>query len=198
MPAQTEIYPSWRICPDQSGRVSLPEPVSRVGPCHPASQRRVRIRLAIENGNGHEVEELAPGSPFRHLHQIIRPNQPDKIGLPIALQTPDGIYSVLCTKCLFQIRDNQPRLSGDDRSGRCHARVERGHAMRRFQRILRGNQPPNLIQGKAAKGFQADRAVTVMRRVEGAPEQTDFFPGDRGKRLLRCCQLAQFGISVCR
>jgi hypothetical protein len=42
-----------------------------------------------------------------------------------------------------------------------------------FQRIVRGDQPPNLIEAECLQGDQADSSVALMRRVEGASEKAD-------------------------
>ncbi len=60
-----------------------------------------------------------------------------------------------------------------------------------FQRILRGDQPPDLVEAEDAKGEQAYVAVPVMGRVERAAEQPD-------AKIWAPCPGRQMGASSAR
>src|SRR5688572_2786835 len=50
---------------------------------------------------------------------------------------------------------------------------QRRHVACRFERILRADQPPDVIEPEQLQRQQADMAVAVMRRVEGTAKQAD-------------------------
>src|SRR5688572_22802239 len=56
---------------------------------------------------------------------------------------------------------------------------QRRHVACRFERILRADQPPDVIEAEQLQRQQADMAVAVMRRVEGAAEQADLPTGPK-------------------
>jgi len=55
--------------------------------------------------------------------------------------------------------------------------LERGHTFLGFERVLWGNEPPNLIQMQVLQRQQADMQMAVVRRVEGAAQKPDAAPG---------------------
>ena len=50
---------------------------------------------------------------------------------------------------------------------------ERGHAVGLFQRVLRRDEPPYLVEVEVAQRQPADMQVTTMRGVERTAEQPD-------------------------
>lgn len=173
MPTQAEIHPSWRVGTDEIGCTPGIDPVSCKSLCDTTSQRSVRIRLTIENGNGNQVEQISPVSPGRQLQEIVGADQPDEAAISVAFQSFNRIHSILRTKLSFQIRDKKFRVARRNIPCRCHAGCETGHIGPGFQRILRGDQPPDLVEIEPFRRFQADAAVTVMGRIEGAAQQAD-------------------------
>jgi len=101
------------------------------------SQRSVRIWLAIENGNGHEVEQAPPISPLRQLPEIVRPDQPYELAFSIAFQSSNRIHRILRTELSFQVRDNDLGMTGGHLGGGCHTGWQIGHSRLGFQGVLR-------------------------------------------------------------
>jgi hypothetical protein len=62
-------------------------------------------------------------------------------------------------------------------NGRFETRIQRFHAVRRFQRVLRADQPPDLVEPEDANRLKADMPVTGMGGVERPTKQTDSFQG---------------------
>ncbi|GGF12295.1 hypothetical protein GCM10011611_17380 [Aliidongia dinghuensis] len=60
-----------------------------------------------------------------------------------------------------------------DLSGLGEPLVERRHALDRLQRILRRDEPPDLVELEMLQRQQADVAMAAVRRVEGAAQQPD-------------------------
>jgi hypothetical protein len=59
------------------------------------------------------------------------------------------------------------------RHGRSEAVGEGCHAAHRLQRVLRRDQPPDLVERELAQRELADVEVAAMRRVERPAEQAD-------------------------
>lgn len=59
------------------------------------------------------------------------------------------------------------------RLGRAQPLIEGRHARLGFERILWGDQPPDLVEAEVFQGFQGDMPVPVMGRIEGPAEQPD-------------------------
>src|ERR1700712_882965 len=58
-------------------------------------------------------------------------------------------------------------------AGTAHAVAQARHALRRFQRILRRHQPPDLVEAEPLQRHLADMHMAFMRRIERAAEQPD-------------------------
>jgi hypothetical protein len=86
----------------------------------------------------------------------------------------------LCRKAGVQltldIRDDDSRMPGDQLAA-YKPLFQRRHVAFRFERILRADQPPDVIEAEQLQRQQADVAVAVMGRVEGAAEQADLLAG---------------------
>src|SRR5579871_3773173 len=101
------------------------------------------------------------------------------------LQRRDGVGGVAGAEPRFEVEDPDPWMAGQtDRLGA--ALLEVGHAALRLQRVLRRDQPPDLVEIEALQRFETDVAMTGMGRIEGAAEEADA-PGRRRaeKRLPR-------------
>jgi hypothetical protein len=66
------------------------------------------------------------------------------------------------------------------RAGGGQALCQGGHAGRRFQRVLRRDQPPDPIQAEQPERRQADLAMAAVGRIEGTAEEPD--PGARRRQ----------------
>ena len=61
--------------------------------------------------------------------------------------------------------------------GRFETRIQRFHAVRGFQRVLRADQPPDLVEPEDANRLKADMPVAGMGGVERPAKKTDSFQG---------------------
>ncbi len=127
MPPQTEVHPCWRVGRGEIDGMPRIDAAMRVSLCHATGQRSIRIRFAIENGNGNEIEQIPPGPPGRQLQQIVRTDQPYEVPASVPHQPTHRIHCITCADLLFQIRDDQSRIARDDLLGRRHARRQVRH-----------------------------------------------------------------------
>jgi len=111
----------------------------------------------------------------------ISPHEPYQAGAGQAPAQPgqrgvgaDGTYPV------FEIADENPWMVGDFLGG-LHAFGEGPHAFRALVRILRGNQPPHLVERQSRKGLRADPAMAGVRRVEGTAEEPNALAAPAGE-----------------
>ena len=84
----------------------------------------------------------------------------------------DRIDSVADTDDSFETADIDARIAGDFPRG-AHAFGKAVQPVGVFQRITRGQQPPDAIELQALEGKQADRAMRRVWRIERATEQAD-------------------------
>jgi hypothetical protein len=104
------------------------------------------------------------------LREIVGAHQPDEMCARIArLQRRERVGGEMRTKPGFKIKDPNARIAGDAHRTR-DALCKRRHAGDGLQRILRRDQPPDLVEAEALQGFEADMAMAVMSRVERAAE----------------------------
>ena len=73
----------------------------------------------------------------------------------------------------LDIRYANPPVSGGERGGIAQALLEGRHVVPRFQRVLRRDQPPDLVQPKQRECRKADLAMPLMRRIERPAQQAD-------------------------
>lgn len=84
------------------------------------------------------------------------------------------------TQSVFEIADENPWMVGDFLGG-LHAFGEWPHALRALERVLRGNQPPHLVERQSRKGLRADPAMAGVRRVEGTAEEPNALAAPAGE-----------------
>jgi hypothetical protein len=99
------------------------------------------------------------------------------------LQRRNGVGGVAGAEPRFEVEDPDPRVAGQ---AGClgAALLEAGHAALRLQRVLRRDQPPDLVEIEALQRFETDVAVTGMGRVEGAAEEADASGRQRAEKRL--------------
>lgn len=121
-----------------------------------------------------------------NLRQIVRPHQPNEtIGRAARYQFFKGIGSIPRAKLGLDIADVNSGNGGRDGASGIHAFLKRGHAVGRFERILRRHQPPHFIQPQHLERHARDMQVPLMSRIERAPEQTNAVESLRQNPLLR-------------
>ena len=80
----------------------------------------------------------------------------------------------------LQVSNPNPAIRFGDVGGGGHPCVQAGHAGRRLQRILRRDQPPNLVKRQAPQSLAADMQMPGMRRVEGPAKEPNPAPAQEG------------------
>jgi hypothetical protein len=88
------------------------------------------------------------------------------------LQLGERVGSEMRAESRLEIEDADARITGDARR-HGDALFKGPHAGGGLQRILRRDQPPDLVETKALQRLAADVQMALMRRVERAAEQPD-------------------------
>lgn len=84
-----------------------------------------------------------------NLQQIVRAHQPDEAVLSLDIrQLCQRVGRVSGAEPRFGIADMNTGIGGGNLFGSRHALFERGHAVGGFQRVLRRDQPPHLVQAE--------------------------------------------------
>ena len=87
-----------------------------------------------------------------NLQQIVRTHQPDKPVLSLNIrQLCQRIGRVSGAEPCFGIANMNTRISGRNFFGGRHTLLERRHAVRGFERVLRRYQPPYLVEAQQLK-----------------------------------------------
>ena len=73
--------------------------------------------------------------------------------------------------------------------------AKRRHAVALFQRILRADKPPDLVEAKLPRGAVGQVKMAFMRRVEGPAEQADPKPPPVMEQVRRQVAARLAGIS---
>lgn len=142
----------------------------------PAVQSPDFHRAARENGDRYRFHDRSPVPPTVELQQIVRPHQPDEPDVRIRfLQRGDRIRRELSSVPRFKVGNDDPRIGGCDGFGAGEPAVEGGHAFLRFQRILRRNEPPHLVQPQKAQRLFGNVQMPVVGGIERSAQQTDRF-----------------------
>lgn len=123
--------------------------------------------------------------------QVVRTHQPDKAMLR---KTPPQFHQRLRGKHRAELRldpaHRDPRMPSHPSCGR-HALRQRCHAPARLKRVLRRDEPPDVIEPQPLQGQQADMAVPAMGGVERAAQKADALPTQGKRRLIPAPRLAR-------
>ncbi len=107
------------------------------------------------------------------LREIVGAHQPDeKLAREKRLQRRERVRGVMRAKPRLDIKHADAWVVGE-RGGLLQPLSERCHADDGLQRILRRDQPPDLVEAKPLEGFEADMTMAFMRRVEGSAQEPD-------------------------
>ncbi len=121
------------------------------------------------------------------LRQIVGAHQPDEAKSGKALfQLRQRIGGKARSKLRLEIGRLDAGMVRCEGSGRGEAVGERGHALHRLQRVLRRDEPPDLVEIEGAQRLEADMEVAAMCRVEGAADEADappLPPGEAGRKM---------------
>ena len=160
------------------------EPGSGKAPRRLGSQRPETIGRPRPDCNRYEVKDLLPGVPAVDLGEVVGAHQPDEAMAGKAPgQPPERGGGVAGPEPRLEIGDLEAGMTGDGlRPGQ--PLPERRHAVNRLKRVLRADQPPDLVEPEARQGLQADLAMALVGRVERPAEQPDAPAGTAGRRLV--------------
>ena len=185
MQPDAQKNPGRRLSLRQTPGLPLRQTVGRKSACRLPCQSLKRICRPRENRNGNRAEEGLPGLPCRHLTEIVGADQPDEGDVGVsAFQCPNGVHGISGVETPLDIAHPDAGVARRFSRG-CHPLRQGRHALGGLQRVLRRDQPPDLVQPEALQGEQAYMPMAFMGRVEGAAQQAD--PAARGQsRLLRC------------
>jgi hypothetical protein len=137
------------------------------------AERGKRIRRTGKNRNGSELEDPRPTFPSADLLQVVGAHQPDESRRREAfLQGRQSIRRVTAAERGLDIRNPDMRMLRDGGGLRQPFR-ERRHARDRLQRVLRRDQPPDLVQVQMLQRQIADVQMAAMGRVERPAQQAD-------------------------
>jgi hypothetical protein len=92
---------------------------------------------------------------------------------PAALQRGERIGGELRAESRLEIEDTDTLIVLRNRLGAGKALAELAHAGGRLQRILRRDQPPDLVEAETLQRLAADMQMAFMCGVERAAEQAD-------------------------
>jgi len=138
---------------------------------------------------------MLPTPPAADLRQIVGAHQPDETGARKApLQRVQRVGGIAGAEPRLDI-GHLDALVGHHRGGGRHPIGERRHAADRFQRVLRRDQPPDLVEPEPSQRLAADVQMAVMGGVERAAEQPDAAPppvAERGGEREETASLCRF------
>ena len=134
---------------------------------------RLSIGPTIEYRNGKRLEDILPTVPTLEICQIVGTHHPNEAMARVAAaETLNCVSAVWTVPTLFAIAHTNRRVA--DETPRCGQTLFKWrHAALRFKRILRRNQPPELIQIEPFDGLKANMKMAFMRRIERATKQAD-------------------------
>ena len=149
MRAEADEHPGRRRRRGHLGRARLRQPDAGERARGLTRQRPVRIGMALEDRNGAAVQDPPPVPPARQLEEVVGTHQPyEAMARPPAetLQRVDGE-----TGSEPGLERHGPACAGAGSDGRRAppARPEAPCRHGRLQRILRRDQPPDLVQTEA-------------------------------------------------
>ena len=167
-------YPGGRRHQRQPARRGDRQPCPGEAPGGQAGERLQTDARPGENSDRNRAENLLPPVPIWELGEVIATHQPDETGARKApaqrLQRVGGIG-----RAEFRLNacDDDAPVLGRDLAGLRQALGKGGHPDGRLQRILRRDQPPDLVKAEPLQGEAADMEMAAMGRVERSAEQAD-------------------------
>ena len=167
---QPHEHPGRRRAARQLRRARLRHPGDGQAMCHGPRHRSIRIGMPLENRNRAGGEDRPPVPPARQLGQVVGAHQPDEPVPGPCGQPAQRVGGVAGAEPRLQRQHPQARVTGDRRRPG-HALGQRRHAGLGLERVLRRDQPPDLVQLQPLQRLQADVAVAGVRRIERAAEQ---------------------------
>src|SRR5690242_20252349 len=127
--------------------------------------RPISIGRTVKNRNWQLVKYLCPVLPVCDLGEIVGPHQPYKTAVPMRLaEFSERVGGVSGAELGLDIGNSDSRVPG-----RLARRVDSGregrHAVHGLQRVLRRDQPPDLVELEERQRREADLAMALMGGV---------------------------------
>src|SRR5262249_14802288 len=152
------------------------EPGPGKAPRRLGSQRPETIGRPRPDCNRYEVKDLLPGVPAVDLDEVVGAHQPDEAMAGKApCQLPERGGGMAGAEPRLDVGDLEAGMAGDG-PGAFQPVLERRHPGRRLQRVLRADQPPDLVEPEAGERRQADLAMPLGGRGE-RPARQPHAPG---------------------
>lgn len=128
-----------------------------------------RGRGTCQNSQGDKIRYLLPTIPFMKIYSAIATHQEDEFSsCKRTSEGVDRIKAAVGAQMVLDICCQHVRLiSKQSPAGRKPIK-ERGVIFFFFERVMRGNQPPDDVQFKHSQGNAADMQMPFMRGVERA------------------------------
>ena len=146
----------------------------------------VRIRRTRENGNDHRVKNFPPALPTVELDQIVRSHQPNESRALEAFGAGfERIGGKARAKQGFERHRLQTRMAPANPGGACKARRQGRHAVVGFERVLRADEQPDLVEIEAFQSFERDMRMALVGGIERAAKQADAALGRQTKSVER-------------
>src|SRR5690348_6301318 len=127
------------------------------------------------------MKDVRPPLPTPNLVEVVGAHQPDEAGpREASLEGGNRVRRVARAEPRLDVGRLDARIAGGDDGGG-EARLEGGHAACRLQRVLRRDEPPDLVEIETPQRFEAEMEVAAMRRVERPADQADPPPSAAGE-----------------
>src|SRR5215510_7654668 len=172
-----EVNPDRWLAPRQGGRGRLRQPESPQRLAGDAG-RGVETRAeTVDHRHRHHGGDPAPLLPAMKAAQIVGTHDPNKMHAAAARQKiANHIVGVVDADISFETSDIDARVMRQ-RARRCDALGERTQAAGVLERVARSDHPPDSVESESAHRDQAGGTMRLVRRIEGAAEQTDAHAG---------------------
>ena len=165
--------PGRRFARGEAALLAGRQPVTRKGARGCGGQRGIAPARPREGGDRDRGEQIAPAQPVHQLGQDVGAHQPDELGTRVEpAQRPHGVERVARAEQQFGRIDPDAGMTGELARAR-HAGRQRLHAVVALQRVLRRDQPPDLVEAEPPQRLEADVAMAFMGRIERAAQEAD-------------------------
>lgn len=126
------------------------------------------------------MKDAFPVAPAMDLPQVVSAHQPDEARARIARHQPrQGRRREARAEAGLQGGRQDVRIAGAT-LGAGQSVAQAGHALGRLERVLRADQPPDLMQAEAFARVVRNEHVAAMSGVERPAQEADAQPGPEG------------------
>src|SRR5215470_7987154 len=168
-----EVNPDRRLAPCQGGRGLFGQPKS---PQRLAGDARGRVKTrakTVDHRHRHHGGDPTPLLPAMEAAQIVGAHDPNKVNAAAARpEIANHIVGVAHADLGLEAGDVDARVMRE-RARRRDALGKRAQAAGVLERIAWSDHPPDAVEAEPPHRDQAGGPMRLMRRIEGAAEQTD-------------------------